>query len=175
MLRPLALVLALTTAAGADPILIDDFADGPTPGWRMLTDQVMGGVSTGVARVEDGALRLSGTVSTANNGGFIQARLGLQAPLSPQVAALRLRVRGDGQRYFIHLRTTQTRLPWQYYQAPFDTSDAWQTIDLDLADFVASGRGLDATPAAHQIISIGLVAYGRDHEADVWLSRIEAR
>ena len=44
--------------------------------WNFITDQVMGGVSTGKFRVEkvDGTMcyRMTGDVSTKNNGGFIQ-------------------------------------------------------------------------------------------------------
>ena len=43
--------------------------------WRFFTDGVMGGVSTGQAVIADGALTITGDVSTDNNGGFIQARL----------------------------------------------------------------------------------------------------
>ncbi len=153
-------------------MLIDDFSDGPTSGWRFFTDQVMGGVSTGSAVVVDGALRLTGDVSTANNGGFVQARLDLPAPLPAEASAVKLRVRGDGQRYFIHIRTTRTRLPWQYYQAPFETSADWQDISLPLDAFAPSGRGLSDVLMPEQITSVALVAYGRDHLADVALARI---
>ncbi len=156
-------------------MLIDDFSDGGAPDWRVFTDRVMGGVSTGSARVEAGALHLTGTVSTANGGGFVQARLDLPGPLPADTTALRIRVRGDGQRYFLHIRTTDARRPWNYYQAGFDTVPDWREIDLALADFHASGRGLPARPAPERITSVALVAYGRDHDADVRLARIEAR
>ena len=46
--------------------------------WNFITDQVMGGVSTGKFIVEkvDGVMcyRMTGDVSTKNNGGFIQIR-----------------------------------------------------------------------------------------------------
>lgn len=90
--------------------------------WAFLADTVMGGVSEGTARIEDGALRLTGTVSTENRGGFIQARTALPEGLPVGTSAVRVRVRGNGERYFVHLRTTRTRLPWQYYQAGFETS-----------------------------------------------------
>ena len=40
--------------------------------WAYLADTVMGGVSQGGAEFSAGALRLTGQVSTKNNGGFIQ-------------------------------------------------------------------------------------------------------
>lgn len=61
--------------------------------WTYLADTVMGGVSQGGARMEAGVLRLSGTVSTANRGGFIQARTEMPSGLPSAATALRLRVR----------------------------------------------------------------------------------
>jgi hypothetical protein len=161
-------------ALRAEPVVIADFGrSDATQGWRFFTDQVMGGVSDGSARIEGGALRLTGTVSTDNNGGFIQARLeGIRLP--DNATALTIRTQGNGQDYFIHLRTTGTRLPWQYYQARFTARPDWQTVTLPLAAFKPSGRLLRSTPRAGDVRSVALVAYGRDHEADVSLSEISA-
>ncbi|WP_297620912.1 CIA30 family protein [uncultured Roseicyclus sp.] len=142
--------------------------------WSYLADTVMGGVSQGGARMEAGILRLSGTVSTANRGGFIQARTEMPEGLAPATTALRLRVRGNGERYFIHLRSTRTRLPWQYYQHGFDTGPDWAEVTLPLADFAASGAMMAGRIRPEDIRSIGLVAYGRDHAADVSLAALGA-
>ncbi len=49
--------------------------------WQYVSDRVMGGVSDGQVTLEqDGDMyfaRLTGNVSTANNGGFIQLRAGV--------------------------------------------------------------------------------------------------
>lgn len=137
--------------------------------WRYVGDPVMGGVSDGRARIEGGALRLTGTVSTANNGGFIQARTDLPDGAPDTAGGLRLRVRGNGERYFIHLRTRGTRLPWQYYQAGFDTAADWRDVTLTWDAFAPSGGLLPRQVAPARIRSLGLVAYGRDHRADVEL------
>ncbi|WP_227446732.1 CIA30 family protein [Cognatishimia sp. F0-27] len=155
-------------------MMIADFTDpSAASDWRFFTDQVMGGVSTGQAIVANRALRLAGAVSTENNGGFIQARLG-DVSLPTETEALVIRVRGDGQRYFIHLRTTRTQMPWHYYQAAFTATTEWQEIRLPLAGFEPSGRMLPASPDAQDVQSVALVAYGRDHEADVELQWIRA-
>lgn len=141
--------------------------------WNYVADTVMGGVSTGQASWDEAggrrALRLTGSVSTANNGGFIQMRMSLATPLADTAEGLDLTVRGNGERYFVHLRTTATRLPWQYYQAPFDTTSDWRTQRVPFTAFARSGAGLPARVAPGDIRSIGLVAFGRDHEADLWL------
>lgn len=160
----------------AEPVRIADFQDG-AEGWRVITDQVMGGVSEGraVRREEAGRayLELTGTVSTANNGGFVQARYDLPDPLPAEAEALHLRVKGNGQRYFIHLKARGATRPWHYYQASFKAGPDWQEITLPFADFRPSRDGLAPQIPSERVASIALVAYGRDHEARValeWVS-----
>jgi len=141
--------------------------------WRFFTDQVMGGVSRGEASLADDAVILRGQVSTANNGGFIQVRRNT-APLPKATTALRITARGDGQTYFVHLRTAATRLPWQYYQAAFEAPETWTEITLPLTAFRPSGSLLPKVPNPASLRSIALVAYGRDHNADVALAEITA-
>jgi hypothetical protein len=168
-----ALTLLLALPLRADPMLIDRFDDGRADGWRFFSDQVMGGVSEGRATVEDGALVLRGDVSTANNGGFIQVRLqDVDLPVDTQ--ALVLRTRGDGQDYFIHIRTSATRLPWHYYQARFTAPRDWAEVRLPLDAFAPSHGILPDRLTAEAVRSVALVAYGRDHRADVRLSEIRA-
>ena len=61
--------------------MIEDFSGTPDARWEFISDQVMGGVSTGTVALEregpQGFVHLTGDVSTKNNGGFIQARLQL--------------------------------------------------------------------------------------------------
>jgi hypothetical protein len=68
----------------AKSAMIEDFKMQPETRWRFFTDQVMGGVSSGGVdfATEDGHAfaRMTGRVSTANRGGFIQMRLDLATP-----------------------------------------------------------------------------------------------
>ena len=72
------LTVFIFTPAMAQTILFDDFTDKPAERWEFITDQVMGGVSTGNVSfmTEEGPnyARMTGTVSLQNNGGFIQFR-----------------------------------------------------------------------------------------------------
>lgn len=147
--------------------MIDDFRDPAR--WRFFTDQVMGGVSTGAVQVTDGVLRLTGDVSTANRGGFIQARLDLPDGLAPDATGFVISVRGNGEGYFLHLRTKGALLPWQYYQAPFPTSADWAELRVPLTAFTPSGALLRDQPRPQDIRSVAVVAYGRDYRAQVEL------
>ena len=171
----LSVLLAQPAPLRADPVLIADFADPAVTAqdWRFFTDGVMGGVSGGQAVIADGALHLSGTVSTRNNGGFIQVRRD-DTRLPAATTALRMSVQGDGQTYYIHLRTTRTLRPWHYFQAGFTAPPGWTEIDLPLAAFRASWDASAPGPSAQEVRSIALVAWGRDHLARVSLRRIEA-
>jgi hypothetical protein len=156
-------------------MLIEDFTGEAAARWSFFTDRVMGGRSEGRAVIGGTPphLHLTGTVSTANNGGFIQARQRLDG-LPPDTTALTVTTRGDGQTYYVHLRGTATRLPWQFYQASFTAPrDYWADITVPLTAFTASGGRLPPLEAS-DIRSIALVAYGRDHMADLAVSRIGA-
>lgn len=167
--------LAPTPATG-DPKMIEEFSEGAAQRWSFFTDRVMGGVSTGQAALEteggETFLRLQGRVSTENNGGFIQARWQPPEPVPDSARGVELEVRGNGQTYYLHLRTRGTRLPWQFYQAPFDVTGAWTVVRIPFAAFEAKGGLLsgDFTPGA--VRSVAVVAYGRDHDADVSVRRI---
>ncbi len=157
--------------------MFENFETEPATRWEFLADNVMGGISTGnVAFLTEGTTsfaRLSGTVSTENRGGFIQFRRKLVAPPPDGTAGIRIVVRGNHQRYFLHLRTKGTILPWQYYQSGFDTTNSRTEIRIPLSSFEASGRLLRATPEVRSLTSIGIVAYGRDHDAQIDVREID--
>ncbi|MFN3642984.1 MAG: CIA30 family protein [Gemmobacter sp.] len=166
-----ALVLAAPPPAAAEDGMIEDFAMQPEARWRFFTDGVMGGVSSGRVDflTEDGRThaRMTGRVSTANRGGFIQMRRDLPAPPPAGTTGLRLEVRGNDQRYYVHLRTAGTVLPWQYYQAGFDVTRRWTEVRLPFDAFAPSGSFLRATPRPESLTSVAVVAYGRDHDAEI--------
>ena len=145
--------------------------------WVYLTDRVMGGISEGTAQFEDQGIdqviRLSGEVSTANNGGFIQVRSPVLWEAAKGKTGIRLTVKGNGDQYFLHIRSTDTRLPWHYYQHSFQASGAWSEISLPFEDFEKSSSLLRATLGQSKIKTIGIVAYGKDYSADVSVKRLE--
>ncbi|MHA6325661.1 CIA30 family protein [Roseivivax sp. CAU 1753] len=172
ILTPLiaALLLTMAPAMAGEP-MTEDFETSPESRWRFFTDGVMGGVSSGQVSflTEAGTriARMTGDVSTANNGGFIQMRMDLPAPPPGDTRGVRLVVRGNEAPYFVHLRTNGTMLPWQYYQAEFAATGDWVEVRLPFTAFKPSGNLLHATPLPTALTSIAVVAYGRDHRAQV--------
>ena len=148
--------------------------------WQYVSDGVMGGVSRGSLSFDSddgiGFARLTGDVSTANNGGFIQLRAGISFRAldddGASLTGIRVRARGNGEPYFIHLRTTDNRRPWHYYAASFTATDDWQDTALDFDSFRHSAGMAPDRPQPQDIVSIGIVAYGRDHRADLSVAEI---
>ncbi|MBT8132443.1 MAG: CIA30 family protein, partial [Gammaproteobacteria bacterium] len=164
------------TATSAD-VMIEDFATDPSTRWSFVSDQVMGGVSDGqvlfATDAADSFVRLTGNVSTENNGGFIQVRRQFQKGLPVDAQALRLRVRGNDEHYYLHIQTVDSSRPWYYYQAEFSALPVWHDVVIPLSAFAASEEALPDTVDPAKVRSLGIVAYGRDHAADISVARIE--
>ena len=154
----------------------ESFNPNKSRSWSFFTDGVMGGVSNGKAFLgksgSDSFVRLEGKVSTANNGGFIQIRHSLKESLDENIQDISLKVRGNGEKYYVFIRTSSTLLPWQFYNASFKTSKNWKIIKINLGAFQPSSSFLRKTIKSSSIKSIGIVAYGRDHNAKVDISEI---
>lgn len=139
--------------------------------WSFFADTVMGGVSEGEAGYVnsdmDKALRLNGRVSTANNGGFIQVRTEVTSGIAEGKTGIVLKVKGNGDQYFLHLRNAYTLLPWQYYQAGFQAGNTWPEIRMPFKDFKKSSNFMSATLNADTLKAIGIVAFGKDYSADI--------
>ena len=145
--------------------------------WSFITDKVMGGMSTGKFIVEkvDGVMcyRMTGDVSTRNNGGFIQIR----AKLSPEINSkdyngVYLKVYGNKKKYNIHLRTSLTLAPWQYYSYTFNTVKNWIEIRAPFKEFKKSNFYQPQNILGQNIKSVGLVAGFDDFKSDVCLGEI---
>jgi len=121
--------------------LIFDFTN-PSPElkniWGALDDVVMGGVSASSMQFLDHTAVFTGNVSTANSGGFASVRTKNFEPainLSGHTG-VELRVKGDGQRYKLFLRT-DTKWDGLGYSYSFDTiANTWIDIRIPFSDFV---------------------------------------
>lgn len=147
------------------------------PEWRLVTDQVMGGISHGkltLDRLEGkNCLRMQGDVSTENNGGFVQMVL----PLSDETgfdataySGIVMQVSGNDEEYNVHIRTTDLWLPWQSYRASFKAARGWQSIRIPFSEFAAYKTSRKFRP--DKLKRIGLVGIGRNFQADLFLGAI---
>ncbi|KAF3333329.1 Complex I intermediate-associated protein 30 (CIA30) [Carex littledalei] len=117
--------------------------------WGALDDVVMGGVSESSFQIDPTGSEtggptglFKGAVSTSNNGGFTSIRtknLSIPEDLSAY-DGIELRVKGDGRRYKLILRTSSE---WDTvgYTASFDTvKDQWQTVKIPFSSLRAIFR-----------------------------------
>jgi hypothetical protein len=175
------LMLSFNSKAVADEnVLAYPFTADSGKYWQYVSDRVMGGVSDGKVNIEqDGEMyyaRLTGNVSTANNGGFIQLRASVSFANSEKdgknLKGVRLNVRGNSETYYIHIRTNESWSPSDYYATTFKADENWQTIDLPFNKFERRWSK-NSTLDPKKIRSFGIVAYGKNYLSDVSVSTIE--
>jgi peptide methionine sulfoxide reductase msrA/msrB len=164
-------------------MLIDDFSSKGSKNnfgtnWDFVSDRVMGGISSGkidfISEDERSSMHMTGAVSLDNNGGFIQVRTGFNPKDrnfdTRRFAGIKLKVKGNGQTYAVNLRTSQTRLPWQYYQAVFSTNGQWQEIKIPFTLF--KPYSLASPLNTRTLKSIAVAAMGREFQADIFVDEI---
>ena len=187
------MLLTFTTIASAnEEVLSFPFTPDNVNDWKYFSDQVMGGVSEGQVSLEqDGDkvyIRLFGSVRTDNNGGFIQLRSSTSLSNKPlmfkllhnskkdgkKLKGIRLKVKGNGEKYHIFIQTTIFyRLPTGYQIATFDTSPNWEIVEIPFNKFKKLKNNKDSNINAKDIKTLGIVSYGRDFTSDLSVSSDE--
>jgi NADH dehydrogenase [ubiquinone] 1 alpha subcomplex assembly factor 1 len=121
---------------------IIDFGDADEKGrWEAVNDMVMGGLSEGHMSAVGGAAIFHGRVSLENFGGFASVRSLLREFDLRGYDGLIVRVRGDGRRYRLRLKTDDD-FEGLAYQAAFFTDPAeWTEPHLSFDEFVPVFRG----------------------------------
>ncbi len=131
-------------------IPVFDFSEpAAARGWRPIDDRIMGGSSLSRPEfIDGGGLRFRGIVSLDNGGGFASIRSPDADYALDGCTSLRLRVRGDGRRYKLGLRTDRF-FDGISYQAEFSTTaDEWLEVVLPFSAFAATHHGRRLTTAA---------------------------
>ena len=168
------ILLLMCSQSNAEIIFTDKFH--PTNEWTFITDKVMGGISTGRFNYEkidnNDVIKITGNVLTKNNGGFIQIRRNLDGINLSNAKNVKVLAKGNNEKYFIHLRTSFTILPWQYYQYSFTVKENFKNFVLPINTFKKSGLLLPNKINPQNIKSIGIVAFGKDYKAELAIKEI---
>lgn len=131
--------------------VFDFSSPGAASVWGALDDVVMGGVSQGTLFLREQSVQgqpaqaqavFAGNVSTDNSGGFSSVRTkNFDPPFNfAGWQGIKLRVKGDGQRYKFILRNSSG---WDSpaYIYGFDTvADTWIAVDIPFAEMVPTFR-----------------------------------
>lgn len=159
-----------------DRLVIDDFSpegegDSPKPKWQSAG----GPANVQIEKYEErDCLHLTGAASASRGSGLIQAARSVLARRRPLDArpydGIRLTAKGNGRAHAIHLRTTATRFPGQYYRAEFPTNGQWQDIKLPFRRFIANSvvQPLDTGG----LVSVAIVAGANESDADIYIDEI---
>lgn len=146
--------------------------------WRLVTDDVMGGISFGELSLRNvegiECIQMSGNVSTANNGGFVQMSLDLiqGRPFdATSYDGIEAYVWGNGERYNLHLKTVDLFRPWQSYRFTFLTNAKWQKIRIPFCEL--EPHRTDVNFHQDRIKRIAFAAIGREFDAELCLASIE--
>jgi hypothetical protein len=141
--------------------------------WGAVDDVVMGGVSESGMRLMAGYAVFSGNVSTDNSGGFASVRTRNFDPslnLS-NYRGIELRVKGDGQRYKLFVRT-EAKWDGIGYAYSFDThADDWMTIQIPFQNLVPIFRAKTVANAqpinTSQVCSFQLMLSKFEYDSDL--------
>jgi hypothetical protein len=158
--KRISIVFAVASLVLGHVAVADNLSSSGT--WVYFADTVMGGKSQGAAE----------RLTTSNNGGFVQVRRDVKTGQESDFVGISFEAKGNGETYYIHIRNGSSRLPWQYYSASFITSDTWRTVEIPFSNFKRSGSFMSKSLKKTTIHSLGLVAYGKDHQALVLISNL---
>ena len=154
-------------AADAEQVLFSFDKPESVGKWVAVNDNVMGGASKGGSRLaDDGVLVFSGTLSLENRGGFASTQ-SVQEPVDLSAnAGLLIRVRGDGRKYWLTLKTNRWIMAGAY-RVEFDTTAGkWQEIRAPFADFRATSFGRELAgfppPDPAKVASIGFLIAAKE-------------
>ena len=139
-MRNLYLCLITIFTMSVSSMIIDNL-DDTRANWSAISDNVIGGISeVNFYEVDDGSdkfYRLEGSVSTKNNGGFIQSVI--RFPINAQdFQGVRFKVRGTSDDYYLWIRTPASRFPWDRYIASFKPGEDWSVIEIPFSSFKKS-------------------------------------
>lgn len=165
-----------------DNLVIDDRSNNDVTSnlgtkWQLVTDNVMGGLSSGQLTLDTykgkKCLRMRGDVTTENNGGFVQIALSLSERDvfdASGYTGVEIQVAGNNELYNIHFRTDALWFPWQSYRYSFTADSDWQTYRIPFSE-LEKYKTFNSF-SQDEIKRIGLVAIGREFQADLCLATI---
>jgi len=112
--------------------------------WRIVNDDVMGGLSSSKVFVtEDDKITFSGKVSLENNGGFASLRSQIKDYNFEKFSGIEIKLKGDGKRYSISMKET-SYFSGYFYTCSFETKkNDWAVVQIPFDRFKLNYFGKD--------------------------------
>lgn len=121
-------------------ILFDFNTKSNIDNWRVVDDSVMGGISSSKFFIDAlGNGVFEGSISLENNGGFCSVQYYPKPVSLKEKKVFSIRLKGDGKKY--QFRVKSKRNNYYSYIYEFQTTTAWETIEIPIAALHASFRG----------------------------------
>ena len=159
-----------TSVSGADRTevstkMLFDFEGAEKAQWRVESDRVMGGRSTGSVEMTESTLVFDGEVVT-EGGGFSSVRARRQVDLSGY-DGIELRVRGGGRTFELDVSDgTESRGREVNRRGPFPTTGSWETVRVPFDSLEETAHGEPVSPGPlnlSAVTSIGIyIIDGKD-------------
>jgi ubiquinone/menaquinone biosynthesis C-methylase UbiE len=107
-----------------------------TADWRILSDNVMGGLSEAEIEYGPASLILKGILSLKNRGGFVSVKSGFGNVDLSKYSSISIKFRATGQQYAFTLENSR-RWYEPAYKQDFSAAanNNWQVVTLDLSKF----------------------------------------
>ncbi len=144
--------------------------------WVVINDGVMGGLSRGIATLDENSIQFRGTISFANNGGFASLRSNRVRLDVSEVEYIEIKYRLKGLSFSLMLEQSN-RFWLPYYSYPLETTnEEWVTMKIPIEEFYETrlgdytGRNLNKN-RTNDIIRIGFIS--RDKKAEAFELEID--
>ena len=159
-------------------ILIDFDGKAKNYEWKIINDNVMGGISSSRIEISRNKTAIfSGFISSENGGGFASVRTDINISKESAFKGASIRVKGDGKIYSLRFRTDDN-FDGISYRSKFSTLNGiWQEFKLPFEDFKPTFRGmilpLNKKLKSENIKQIGILIsykqYGEFHLEIDWI------
>lgn len=131
-----AIFLSNSPLQSGDNILLNSSVMQTENKWRIVNDDVMGGLSSSKAVIKDDKIIFSGNLSLENNGGFASLRSPVKDYDFSKFKGLEIRLKTDGKRYSILMKET-ANFSGYFYTNTFDTkTDEWSIVQIPFDQFI---------------------------------------
>jgi NADH dehydrogenase [ubiquinone] 1 alpha subcomplex assembly factor 1 len=139
-------------------ILADFSSANNTDSWQVVDDTVMGGVSSGQFYVADEGIGVfHGHVSLERNGGFSSIRHRFETLNIAGFTKAILKLKGDGRNYQFRVKSSQNDS--HAYIAIFQTTGAWQTVEINLPELYPTFRGTKLNLSNYPMMQMEEIAF----------------
>ena len=135
-----AIILLLLSMMISSSFYIWNASNNSASDWHVLTDRVMGGISTADMTMKKDYATFSGSISPTDYKGFALMLFNCEIEDVETYSKIVLNIRGDGKKYQLRLRDNY--IDKHHYVHNFETTGEQQILELELSEFHPEYEGV---------------------------------